>query len=375
MPRRRSKAAPDIDDIERIMCKRGDRADNSGAVLGANFSKDKKDASMNRAGFTFCICPDGRLIREHVAVELAAHAPPGGAWQRHVYWGDEELPSAFWEHLHQPGLFAVGRALVIRQANALPAAVWKRISSALASPKEHCWPFFCLEMAWEKGQTKLPAHMAKLKCLAHADSQGWVWRYAGLDDRTLRGFVQKEIQKRKLRFAKGALELLCAGLIPDASAVAAELDKLELAATDGFVSADLAAQAAHVPTFDIFRFLRLIQGGKTQNAWTNVLRARRTNEGLLFRLIGRLLPETRLLWRLLQGESVRAHPAELDAKRKLAFRLGYEGLARLFRLLFLAELSVKSGERQPEQALDALVADVSLLLAATASAHTPKALP
>ena len=327
---------------------------------------------MNRAGFTFCICPDGRLIRHHVAEQLAAHPPPGDAWQRHVYWGDEELPPAFWEHMNQPSLFATRRALVIRQANALPAAVWKRLSTALANPKEHCWPFFCLEMAWEKGQPKIPAHIAKLKCLAHADSRGWIWRYAGLDDKALRSFVQKEIQTRKLRFEQGALDFLCAGLIPDASAVAAELDKLELAATDGFVSAELAAQAAYVPAFDIFRFLRLVQSGKIQNAWTDVLRARRENEGLLFPLLGLLHREARLLWQLLQGESVRMHPAEPDAKRKLALRLGYDGLARLFGLLFQADLSVKSGERQPEQALDALVADVSLLLAAINSAHPPK---
>jgi DNA polymerase-3 subunit delta len=289
-----------------------------------------------------------------------------------VYWGDEELPSAFWEHLNQPGLFATWRALVIRQANALPAAVWKRISSALASPKEHCWPILCLEMAWEKGQPKIPAHIAKLKCLAHADSQGWVWRSAGLDDRSLRSFVQKEINARKLRFEQGALDLLCAGLIPDASAVAAELDKLELAAPDGVVSAELAAQAAYVPAFDIFRFLRLLQGGKIQHAWTDVLRARRENEGLLFPLLGLLGREARLMWQLLQGESARAHPAELDAKRKLASSLGHEGLAKLFRLLFQADLSVKSGEKQPEQALDALVADVSLLLARAHSGHAHK---
>ena len=324
---------------------------------------------MSRAGFHFCICPDGRLLREHVAATLAS---ADGMWQRRVYWGDEELPPAFWEHMNLPGLFATRYALVIRQAEALPAAVWKRISSALASPKEHCWPFFCLEMAWEKGQPKVPAHIAKLKCLAHADSQGWVWRHAGLDDKSLRAFVQKEIKRRTLRFEQGALELLCAGLIPDASAVAAELDKLELAAPDGNVSTELAAQAAHVPAFDIFRFLRLIQSGNAQNAWTDVLRARRENEGLLFPLLGLLIREARLLWQLLLGESVRAHPAELDAKRKLAFRLGHEGLTRLFRLLFLADLAVKSGERQPEQALDALVADLSLLLAATNSENTQK---
>jgi hypothetical protein len=47
-------------------------------------------------------------------------------------------------------------------------------------------------------------------------------------------------------------------------------------------------------------------------------------------------------------------------------------LAKLFKLLFLADLSVKSGERQPEQALDALVADLSLLLASSTSGNSPE---
>ena len=317
---------------------------------------------MTRPGFNFCICPDGRLIREHVAAKLAEQT--SDAWQRHVYWGDEELPPAFWEHMNLAGLFPVRRALLIRQAHALPAAVWKRLSNALASPKEHSWPFFCLEMGWDKGQPKIPEHIAKLKCFAHAGSRGWIWRRAGLDDRSLRALVQKESKARKLRFEQGALELLCAGLIPDASAVAAELDKLELAAPDGLVSAELAAQAAHVPAFDFFRFLGLLQAGKIQKAWMVALHAKLESEGQLFRVLALLSREARMLWQLLQGENVHTrYPAELDAKRKLAFRLGHKGVTRLFRLLFLADLSVKSGARQHDQAFDALVADVSLLLA------------
>jgi DNA polymerase-3 subunit delta len=321
-------------------------------------------SSAGKAGFSFCLCPDGRLIRDYVAAELAAREAADGAMERHVYWGDEELPAAFWEHMNLQGLFPVRRALVVRRADALPAAVWRRVSGALASPMEHRLPFFCLEVAWEKGRPKIPAHVEKLKCFAHADKQGWIWRRAGLDDRTLPAFVQKEAKARGLRFAKGAPELLCAGLIPDASAVAMELDKLELVAPDGLVSAELAAQAAHVPAFDSFRFLRLLQGGKVKNAWTDVLRARLDNEGLIFPLIGLLIRDARMLWRLLHGESIQAHPAELDAKRKLAARLGYNGVRRLFELLFLADLAVKSGERLSDQALDALIADLSLLLAA-----------
>jgi DNA polymerase III delta subunit len=77
----------------------------------------------------------------------------------------------------------------------------------------------------------------------------------------------------------------------------------------------------------------------------------------------------------LQGENAQVRPADLGAKRKLAARLGHEGLTKLFRLLFLADLSVKSGARREDQALDSLVADVSLLLAATSPTNTPATRP
>ena len=319
---------------------------------------------MSRAGFSFCICPDGRLLREYVAGCLAAHALPGVSWERHVFWGDEDLPPVFWEHLAQPGLFAdVQRALIVRQANALPAALWKRLSTALASPAAQCWPFLCLEVAWEKGQPKIPAHIAKLKCLEYAERQKWVWRQAGLDGRNLRAFVQKEAHARGLRFEAGALDALCAGLVPDASAVAAELDKLCLAAPDALISPSLAAQAAYVPPFDIFRFLRTMQAGDMRQAWNLILRARLENEGLLFPLLPLLLREVRQLWQLAHGETVRSYSPDSEARQRLALSLGPVGLARFFALLFTAELAVKSGERQPDQALDALIADLGLLLA------------
>lgn len=327
---------------------------------------------MDNAGFIFLICPDGRLLREQAAALIEARvSADGGAWERRVYWGDEEPPASFWEHLTLSGLFTARRALVLRRAELLPAAVWKRVSAALAVPMQHCLPVFCLESAWDKGQPKIPAHIAKLKCLAYARERGWICRFPGLDERSLRSFVQKEAGARSLRFAPGALELLCAGLLPDAGAVACELDKLSLTADDGLISAELAAQAAQMPRFNIFRFLRLVQDGKAREAWIDILHARQESETLLFPFLALLLREARLLWQISQGETPWVQRGDMDAKRKLASRLGHEGLARFFHLLFKADLSVKSGERRPEQALEALVADLALLFgAAQALPHT-----
>ena len=95
-----------------------------------------------RPGFSFCICPDGKLLRQQVEELLGAH-PDEGA-ERHVFWGDDELPPKFWEILTLQGLFPTSRVLVMRNAHALTADVWKRLSAALSRPNPQTWPLFCL---------------------------------------------------------------------------------------------------------------------------------------------------------------------------------------------------------------------------------------
>ena len=141
-----------------------------------------------RPGFSFCICPDGKLLRQQVEELLGAH--PDAGRERHVFWGDDELPPKFWEILTLQGLFSTSRVLVMRNAHALTADVWKRLSAALSRPNPQTWPLFCLEVAWEKGQPKIPAHIAKLPCFTFADAKGWIWRSPGLEPRSLRRHIQ-----------------------------------------------------------------------------------------------------------------------------------------------------------------------------------------
>ncbi|MEG2172483.1 MAG: DNA polymerase III subunit delta [Desulfovibrionaceae bacterium] len=316
---------------------------------------------MARPGFTLCVCPDGRLTKDYIHKTLTSPDGTSPPWERFTYWGDEELPPLFWEHLTLQGLFGTPRALTIRNAHSLPAATWKRLSTALARPNAHCWPFFCLEVAWEKGQPKLPAHIAKLPCVHFADKQGWIWRQAGLDERTVRRHVQNRAQALHMSFAAGALDRLCAGLPPDANAVENELQKLSLAAGDGPVSVEMASSAGHVPDFNIFGFIRLIQAGNVAGAWAEVRRGQRDGDGLLFPFLGLLVREARLLWQVHMGEAVRMHPNDAQNKKLLAQRLGQSGIIRLFDAIVRAEWDVKSGQRQPDQTLEALVADLILL--------------
>lgn len=308
----------------------------------------------------FCLCPDGRLLRNAVGEHLAACPPlPETIWTSRVFWGDEELPAAFWEALTLQGLFAAPQALVVRNAHNLPAETWRRINVALAAPGALTWPFLCLEGDWEKGQPKVPAHVKKLRCFTHAATQKWIWQQPALNAQGVRRYAADAARRLGLRFAPGALEALTAVLPPDAAVIDNELAKLALFAGDGAISPEQAACVEHVPAFDIFAFLRQVQGGNTATMWRTLLREERQGDDLIFPLLGLLQREARLLWQLRAGESPSLHPASAAAKREAAVRLGFTGLAALWEAMYTAELTIKSGARTPGQALNALLGDLT----------------
>lgn len=332
-----------------------------------------------KPGFSFLVCPDSRLLRAHLEEQLAAFPPPGGQWERHVYWGDEEPPPRFWEQLSLQGLFGTPRALVVRQAQLWPAAAWKKVSRALARPSDQSWPFFCLEVNWEKGQPKIPAHMAKLRCMGFADEQGWLWRHEGLNERLIKRHVQQRAQALALRFEPDALEQFCASVPPDAQAIENELDKLLLlraayrerqaaqdAAPDaGIIKAAMLATASWSPECNIFACIRHMEAGNLAAVWKELARSR-DGDSLLFSLLALLAREMRLLWQIWAGEKVRLHPSEAGFKRQLAARLGPTALAEGMAAIVDAEWQVKSGRRTPEQSLEFLAARLTGLLGGTA---------
>ena len=82
-----------------------------------------------------------------------------------------------------------------------------------------------MEVAWDKGQPKIPAHIAKLRCMAFADQQGWIWRQDGLNERAVKKHVLQRSHELGLRFEQDALEQFCASVPPDAQAIENELRK------------------------------------------------------------------------------------------------------------------------------------------------------
>lgn len=332
---------------------------------------------MARPGFIICVCPDRYLVRAYIEDTLGKSVPEGTggllgtasgnvsptSWERHAFWGDEPLPPAFWEHLTLQGLFSTPKALVVHNAQAIPADSWKKISAALATPHAETWPFFCLYVAFERGKPKIPAHIANLACIRFAEKQGWLWSSAGLDERGKTLFVQEEAKKRNLTFVRGALEAVVSRLPLDATAIGTEMDKLALASTEGgAVTPDMADILDHEIEPDVFSLIRNLQERRGSLAvWKQALASERGSDSMTFAFLAMLTREARQLWQILAGEPVRLPPQVLSAKTTLARSLGLAGIAKLWHLALEAEKGVKTGERSPDQALDNLLASLSLL--------------
>lgn len=319
-------------------------------------------AGGEKPGFSFLVCPDGHLLRCALDDALAACPPERGEWERHVFWGDEEPPPRFWELLSLEELFGASRAVVVRQAQLWPAAVWKKLSRAIARPAARTWPVFCLEGEWEKRRPKIPAHITRLRCFAFADEHGWVWRAEGLTERDVPRHVRERARALGLSFEPQALEQFCASVPPDGLAIENELTKLRLMAGDAPVTSAMTAAGGWTPECNVFACIRRMENGDLAGVWRELARSE-DSDRLLFSLLALLAREWRLLWQLLAGEEVRLHPSDASFKRALAQRLGTAGLARGFAALADAEWQVKSGRRSPSQSLESLASAMTALCA------------
>lgn len=346
---------------------------------------------MSRPGFIICVCPDAQLMKEHIEEQLCAtpatsatSATSGnvnheerhsllGNWERHVYWGDEQLPPVFWENLTLQGLFATPKALVVRNAQNLKIDDWKKLSQSLGNANEQAWPFLCLEVAFDRGKAKVPAAIKKLACWKFAEKQGWIWESAGLDDKTLRSFIQKTAASLGVRIKPQAANTLALALPADASAARNELEKLALAAAEtGEITQELAETVHSEADMDIFAFINAIQQGNSMDkVWGNILRSQSGGDQMIFPFLAMLLREARILWQINAGEQVRLPAFILGKKQQLAKKLGYGKLARIWHLAMEAEKGIKSGERSPEQAMEMLVAGLFSLFGTGQSPQIP----
>lgn len=332
---------------------------------------------MQRPAFSFLVCPDAELARAEIERQIEAHAATG--FERRAYFGDEELPARFWQDLGSPGLLGGSKIVILRRIEGLKAEAWKNLSPHLAGFNEACWPFFCIETAWQRNSPKIPAHIAKSKPWEAAKARGWIWQSPGLTRKTLPAYVQARLQSEGLRIAPPVLQALCERLPEDAAAVRTEVAKLSLAlgpvqdSTRGQAAREVRIEdldlVAATEGLDIWGLLEAIQeggaGGRQSPVWKQVLG--QDGAEALFPLLFGLAREVRALWMIAAGEGskVRMQPWLLEKKERAARRIGQARLAQALSLALDAELSVKSGERSEAQALETLVAGLLRLFGPT----------
>lgn len=340
---------------------------------------------MSRPAFSLCICPDSHLLRVRLDALLAAHPPgmnagghgangePGGAWQRHVFWGDDGLTPSFWEHLTLQGLFAVPKALVIRNAQALPAdTLGKQLAPALqplipgrgrALPSPLVWPLICLEVGFEKGKAKVPAHIQKLPFWQEAEARGWIDATPPLAGKALGAFIRAEASRHGLALRPAESALLEEALPPDAALVSSELAKLALMAdSEGRLPENAVSFVGQAQELGIFELMRLVQQNSNAPAvWRRILEDRLSGENLVFAFAAIVLREARVLWQCLAGTPPPLPPQVAMQKKMAAQALGFAGLARLWEIALMADKGIKSGERSPDQAFEMLAAELFVL--------------
>jgi DNA polymerase-3 subunit delta len=326
---------------------------------------------MPRPGFSFCICPDSELLKQHVTALLAEHPPAsGGPWQRLAYWGDEGLGPKFWEHLTLQSLMGSSRALVVRRAQNLLVDDWDKLHSALARPNAQAWPIFCLEVAFDRKGPKLPKTLTRQKYWQFAQKKQWVWQSAGLDTGGVRAYLQQWTASRGLRFAPGGLESLTRAMPQDAAGLETELAKVALALPrGGEITPQTAELVTFVPELDIFRFIDALVRGDSPEVWKDIFQQQQAGNEMLFYFLSLLQREARMLWQLMTGDGqVRLPPSVRTRKEKLARDLGPARLARIWDLALEAEMGVKTGERRPDQAMEMLTAGLARVFAGAGAA-------
>ena len=315
---------------------------------------------MNRPRYLFLICPDPQLIKAQVDQRLKASGQDG--WERKIFWGDDDepLPGAFWTDLTIKSLFPQPKALILRRAHTLKADQWDKLDASVKGLGQDIYPMFCLEGEWKSKKAPIPPALSRRALFKKARDEGWIWESQGLDQRSMADHVKQWAARIGLTFEPGAGQALAYALPTDAVAARLELDKIELAAGDDKVvrksHVGLVAQTGEMAFFDLMDALE--RPGAEAAVWKRVIddHGKSAKDQMLFNLIGFLASQARMYWMLAHGENPNGNPYMLKKKAPLAKRLGAQGVARMIDLAMEAELSLKTGERKYEEALDILMA-------------------
>lgn len=312
---------------------------------------------MQEPGFYFCISKDVLLCKKHIE-ELLLTLPE--AWQNNLatftFWPDDLKDNKYFDALTLQSLSAEKKLVILRSAQSITAADWKRISTLLATPRSHVLPVFFLECLWEKASPKIPSFITKLKCFDFAKKQGWFYENIGINEKNIANYISKEANSQGLQLDKEVMQLLSQSAIFDALSIQMLLSQLSLFAQDGNITKDIVSQiTAQAPELALFDLIKDMENGNTRKIWTRLSLESDKGESFLFPLIAILARDARILWQLRAGENPYVSPYIKEHKTKQAKKFGFTGIAKIFQIVLDADLAVKSGKNDPLQVLESVI--------------------
>ncbi len=317
---------------------------------------------MSPSPFSIYICEDSALLLDKLHADAKAATTPR---QQYVFWADDGLSSAFWEHLTLQGLFAVPKLLIIRNAQNLTAETLRQLSPSLeklaASSLVH--PALCFEVNFEKGTPKIPAHIQRIPFYTLAEKNRWIITVHPLTQQNISSFIHTKALQLSLNLSSAQLAQLTQALPPDAAIIHSELAKLALMTDAENTLPDSALrEISHTKELGIFELTRnLQQGNSSPTVWRQILEDKLGGDNSVFAVIALISREARILWQLLAGSTPAMPPQAIPAKKILAQSLGFSGIAKLWECTLAAEKGIKTGERSPEQAFEMLAAELFFL--------------
>ena len=317
-------------------------------------------STNQRPGFYFLICPDSFIVKKQIDTIVSSYLKNANQWKKHSFWGDEEPPKHFWDLLNLQGFFNSNNLIIIRQAHLWAQSTWKQLSQNLSKPIESCWLFLCLEGNWEKGKPKIPAHFNKLGCFNFAKDKNWIWQNEGITEKNIRSYINKRSKELNISFEADALNQFCVSIPPHAQAIECELQKFTVLKPQTPINIEMTATSSWTAECNIFACIKNMENGNLANVWKELCKSNDA-DSLIFQLMALLAREIRQLWQLLIGEKVQIFPSELNAKKALAKKLGKHSLAKAMSLIATSEYIIKSGQRSPEQTLENLATEMTLL--------------
>lgn len=313
------------------------------------------------------ICPERIPLLERIQ-GLAGELGPKA--RKLVFFGDEDPGKPFWDALTLTGLFAEPKLVVIRRAQDLPDAFFVRFSDILARIGAGVsQPVLCLEGGWEKGQPPVPKALEATKAFEAAKAAKRIWTRGPLSPGDMPDVVRQRAKDLGIQAAPALLAEIASLLPPDSATVDSELHKLALLSHGRQLAPEDLGVLAVAEPFDLFALTKAATDpSAAAKAWRAVAAARASGDpSAVFATMAMLAREARLLWSMAVGEEPPGRPLPqrvAQAKAQLAKRIGARGASRLLEAVLAAEVGIKSGEMEPDQALERLTDAVSRIVAA-----------